>query len=665
HFELKQIFLAFLKLDDSIIIESILKPSPAYQLIHSFKTLLDLSNIEVFLNYIDRYFEGFSNAFKEFPAEKLNFSTKKITSLDYPFDLLAALIFSKGDQNSPYFLFFQTKANWEILVRDFKNYIPGEAEYTKHLQRYLKSQLKNITMGRRQERRLVDIYWYKEIWNMRIFTASSNEIKSRLKNKKLYFYLPRNTTLAIPPKSRWIFESLKQRGLNASVFDDDLILFSNLDKKIPWDSDFKFEILRFWFEKGYLPWWSHVKKMNELVLSLDEKEIRLDKDKLEVLRLLFADEENMIKLENQISPKYHAQIKSKLTKVLGKKYFRSDFLKDKKSDHRDISDSNFEKHFDKIQLKDWLEKYSRDKNLLEKTVYYHEDGVLTQKFFGENIKIKEQVEDLLEFAPYIYFGNLTGSKWRRMVYEFAIQYPSKSNSFDPEKFHGSFLLFIQRKYALFNWDRIFNSLQKEITKRKLQIKLPIVIKKNYKLDAIQQQVQKKTEIITTGQKVIINNSGLVLTWPFLTMLFSRLGMLEGNRFIDEKTQNRAVYLLQHLAFGDIDFPEYDLVLNKILVGMPSPTHLEPRIVLTDDEKNLSESLLKGMLQNWGKLNTSTAEALQVTFLQREGELVFEDSQIILNVENKGVDALMDFISWNINMVKLPWMEKPIIINWRK
>jgi hypothetical protein len=71
-----------------------------------------------------------------------------------------------------------------------------------------------------------------------------------------------------------------------------------------------------------------------------------------------------------------------------------------------------------------------------------------------------------------------------------------------------------------------------------------------------------------------------------------------------------------------------------------------------------------MLQNWEKLKTSTAEALQVTFLQRVGELVFEDTQVTLDIERKGVDALMESISWNIKMFKLPWMEKALQINWK-
>lgn len=171
------------------------------------------------------------------------------------------------------------------------------------------------------------------------------------------------------------------------------------------------------------------------------------------------------------------------------------------------------------------------------------------------------------------------------------------------------------------------------------------------------------EDFESRRQIMISNSGLVLTWPFLTMLFTRLGMIESNKFKDETSQNRAVYLLQYLAYGDVDFPEYELVLNKILVGIPLAIHLEPGIELTDEEKNLCDSLLKGMLQNWEKLKTSSVEALQVTFLQRVGKLVFEDTQVTLDVERKGVDILLDSIPWNINMVKLPWIDKAIQINW--
>ena len=665
HFELKQIFLALLELDDTSIKEIILKITPSEQLVRSFNIMLDRSNSEVFLKYLNRHFGNFSKTFEASPTEKVNFGINKIASFDYLHDLLSALIYSKGDQNSPYFQFFQTKAHWEILIGDFKNLIDGEAGFNEQLQIFLKSHLKNISMGRRQERKLVDLFWYKRIWNLTVLTASTYEIKRRLKSKKSSFSLPRKAALVIPPKSRWIFESLKNSNLEASAFEKDFLSIFNLEKDGHLNFLLKFEILRFWFDKGYLPWWSHFNSINEVVLSLDKKDYQNDKVKLEAIGILFADKENLKKLESGISPKYNPKIKAKLIQVFGEEFVKSDFLNGKKSDNEDKSESEYDKQFDAIPVKVWFEKYSRDINLLDKTVYQQEDSALTQKFFGENIKIKEQVEVLLTFSPYIYFGNLTGNKWRRMVYEFAIQYPNTLNSFDPEKFHSGFLLFIRRKYAVFNWERIFKSFQKEIVKRKLQIKLPAAIRKAYQLDISEVERQKETEIMTTGQQVKINNSGLVLTWPFLTMLFSRLGMLDGNRFKDEKSQNRAVYLLQYLAFGEVDFPEYDLVLNKILVGMPSNIHLEPGIVLTDEEKSLSESLLKGMLQNWEKLKTSTVEALQVTFLRRIGELVFEDTQTSLVVESKGVDALMDSISWNIKLVKLPWMEKAIIINWRK
>lgn len=665
YFELKQIFLALLELGDASIKESILKIAPSEKLVRSIKILLDRKSSEVFLKYLERHFGDFLKNFEDSPTVKANLGANKISALDYLHDLISALIYSKGDQNSPYFQLFHTKAHWKILVRDFKNLPDFETGYHEQLHRFFNFQLKGIVFGPRQERKLADIFWYKQIWNLTILTASPIDTKRRLKNKKSRFYLARNATLVIPPRSRWIFESLKNSSLKASVLQKDFWAIFNLEKDRRMDFFIQIEILRFWFGKGYLPWWSNFSSIGEVILLLDKKDFQDDKVNFKAIELLFADKENLRKLENEISPKYHAKIKGKLVQVFGEKFKKSNFLNERKSYIKDKSESRDNRRFDKVKVKDWLKEYSLDRKLLDKAVYQQEDSLLTEKFFGRNLKIKEQVEFFLEFTPYIFFGNLTGDKWRRIVYEYAIQFPHTLNSFDPQKFHTGFLLFIQRKYAVFNWQRIFRSFQNEIEKRKLQIKIPTPIKKAFQMTSTEMAVQSPNEIMTTGQKLIINNSGLILTWPFLTMFFSRLGMLEGNRFKDGKSQNRAVYLLQHLAFGNIDFPEYDLVLNKILVGMPSATHLDPEIVLTDDEKNLSESLLKGMLQNWDKLRTSTVEALQVTFLQREGQLVFEDSQIVLNVENRGVDALMDSISWNIKTVKLPWMEKPIIINWRK
>ncbi|WP_373398980.1 contractile injection system tape measure protein [Algoriphagus halophilus] len=58
------------------------------------------------------------------------------------------------------------------------------------------------------------------------------------------------------------------------------------------------------------------------------------------------------------------------------------------------------------------------------------------------------------------------------------------------------------------------------------------------------------------------------------------------------------------------------------------------------------------------------DAVRETFLQREGSLEHGFSSLVLVVEKKSVDVLLDSIPWGISMVKLPWMKKGIEINWR-
>ena len=161
----------------------------------------------------------------------------------------------------------------------------------------------------------------------------------------------------------------------------------------------------------------------------------------------------------------------------------------------------------------------------------------------------------------------------------------------------------------------------------------------------------------------ISNAGLIIAWPFLTRLFEHFGFLKGGKFVNTESQTRAVYILQYMVFNSIDYPEYELLLNKILVGMPMKIHMEPSIELTSEEKEMTSSLLNGIIQNWEKVKNSSPEGIQETFLQREGLIQIQQDKIVLHIEKKGVDVLLESISWNLGLVKLPWMLKPLHINW--
>lgn len=167
------------------------------------------------------------------------------------------------------------------------------------------------------------------------------------------------------------------------------------------------------------------------------------------------------------------------------------------------------------------------------------------------------------------------------------------------------------------------------------------------------------------ETVYLANAGLVLLWPFLTMLFDRLGYLENQQFHDDASQRRAALLLQFLASGAAAVPEYQLPLNKLLCGLAQGQPLPRELALTDAEIELGESLLKAVITRWDSLKNTSIAGLRETFLLRSGKLEWlPDDRIVLTVEPKTLDILLDRRPWSISIIKLPWMTAPLYVSWR-
>lgn len=166
------------------------------------------------------------------------------------------------------------------------------------------------------------------------------------------------------------------------------------------------------------------------------------------------------------------------------------------------------------------------------------------------------------------------------------------------------------------------------------------------------------------QSIFIGNSGLAIIAPFLNQYFSTLGMLDGQVFKNEEAALRGTLLLQYLVSGQTHTQQHELVLNKIMCGLPLETPVPETLYLSDEELELSRSLLNAVLHNWDKMSNSTVENLQGSFLLREGRLDEVDDFWSLTVESKGYDILLDFLPWTISIIKLPWMEKQVQLNWR-
>lgn len=171
---------------------------------------------------------------------------------------------------------------------------------------------------------------------------------------------------------------------------------------------------------------------------------------------------------------------------------------------------------------------------------------------------------------------------------------------------------------------------------------------------------------TTGgnSALFIDNAGMVLLGPFLPRLFTMMELLENGKFKDRDAQIKAIFLMQYAVNGDDPFPEYAVQLNKLLTHFKTGIPIPRVSLLNEADKDTVNGMLKGVLQNWGRLTNTTVEGLQEGFLRREGRLEEQENQYLLTVESKAYDMLLDHVPWNFRTIKYSWMPKPIQVKWR-
>lgn len=174
-----------------------------------------------------------------------------------------------------------------------------------------------------------------------------------------------------------------------------------------------------------------------------------------------------------------------------------------------------------------------------------------------------------------------------------------------------------------------------------------------------------TRVISLPEEGIpVQDAGLVLLHPFLIHLFRRMEWLtEKDHQLKAADQQQAVHLLAFLGSGAEQSAEYEMVLPKVLCGMPLETPIARNIILGDQERQQAEALLQAVLEHWPPLNSSSITALRETFLQRPGLLQYRDGQWILQVEQRTVDVLLNRLPWGISMIRLAWMPQLMRVDW--
>ncbi|MFZ6658106.1 contractile injection system tape measure protein [Undibacterium sp. TJN19] len=164
--------------------------------------------------------------------------------------------------------------------------------------------------------------------------------------------------------------------------------------------------------------------------------------------------------------------------------------------------------------------------------------------------------------------------------------------------------------------------------------------------------------------IYINNGGLILVTPYLQRLFGLLDLTKDGRFQDEACAQRAVHLLQFIVTGELETPEYQLVLNKLLCGIKGGTPICRGIEISDTERDTIEQLLAGIVTNWGALGNTSNQGLRETFLQRQAHLYWQDDAWQMKVLPGTFDMLLDRLPWSFALTRFPWMQEPIHTSWR-
>jgi len=167
----------------------------------------------------------------------------------------------------------------------------------------------------------------------------------------------------------------------------------------------------------------------------------------------------------------------------------------------------------------------------------------------------------------------------------------------------------------------------------------------------------------TTDAIFIRNAGLIILHPFLAPLFEDLGLTENNKWVTKQAQHRAVSILAFLVTEKEEAPEFTLALNKILCGLETEDVLIAGEALDDSTMAACEELLVQVIGHWTILKNTGTASLRETFLQRNGKLTQTDHGRLLQVEQKGVDILLNNLPWGIGVIKLPWMGDILYTEW--
>lgn len=159
------------------------------------------------------------------------------------------------------------------------------------------------------------------------------------------------------------------------------------------------------------------------------------------------------------------------------------------------------------------------------------------------------------------------------------------------------------------------------------------------------------------------HSGLVLIWPFLSRLFHRQGYRDGEGWCDEGSSIRAAHFIFYVVAGGSLAPEPEMLLPKLLCGIPLDQSVPLRMKLSDEERRAGHQLLADVVTHWTALGSTSPEGLRRAFLQRPGLLESRGQDWLLRIERQTHDLLLERLPWGVSTVRFPWTPYTLQVEW--
>ncbi|MFD1817546.1 hypothetical protein SAMN04515674_101603 [Pseudarcicella hirudinis] len=178
---------------------------------------------------------------------------------------------------------------------------------------------------------------------------------------------------------------------------------------------------------------------------------------------------------------------------------------------------------------------------------------------------------------------------------------------------------------------------------------------DYKVGKSEEIESRKT---SQSKEIYIENAGLVILYPFLKEYLKACEVADDEKILKV---NEAVHLLQYLVTSQLETSENELVLNKILCGLPLDFPVKKAFGITPEQQQHGENLLDAVIRYWTVMKNTSREGLQLSFLRRNGKLSRQPDGWLLQIEQAPYDMLLEELPWGYSVVSLPYMKEMIFV----